>query len=72
MTYITFDSGKSSAIALALETNKPFLIFDDAQARFFALDLGLSITGTFGILIAAYRHGIIGVVQKLKFLNNSH
>jgi predicted nucleic acid-binding protein len=53
------DPGESSAIALALETKEPLLILDDAQARSFALDLGLAITGTLGILIAAYRQGII-------------
>ena len=35
------------------------MILDDAQARTFALDLGLAITGTLGILIAAYRQGVI-------------
>ncbi|MDR3162061.1 MAG: DUF3368 domain-containing protein [Spirochaetaceae bacterium] len=55
----TLDGGESSAIALALEIKKALLILDDAQARSFALDLGLSITGTLGILIAAYRQGII-------------
>ncbi|MDR0708772.1 MAG: DUF3368 domain-containing protein [Spirochaetaceae bacterium] len=53
------DPGESSAIALALETREPLLILDDAQARSYALDLGLAITGTLGILIAAYRQGII-------------
>jgi predicted nucleic acid-binding protein len=55
----TLDPGESSAIALALETRDPLLILDDAQARTFALDLGLAITGTLGILIAACRQGII-------------
>jgi predicted nucleic acid-binding protein len=53
------DPGESSAIALALETEAPLLILDDAQARSFAVELGLTITGTLGILIAAYRQGII-------------
>jgi predicted nucleic acid-binding protein len=47
-----------------------FLILDDAQARSFAQDLGLSITGTLGILIAAYRQGIVAdlnlVISRLK------
>ncbi|MDR1095691.1 MAG: DUF3368 domain-containing protein [Spirochaetaceae bacterium] len=59
----TLDPGESSAIALALEmaveTKEPLLILDDAQARSFAQDLGLAITGTLGILIAAFRQGII-------------
>jgi predicted nucleic acid-binding protein len=55
----SLDPGESSAIALALETKEPLLILDDAQARSFAQDIGLAITGTLGILIAAYRQGII-------------
>jgi predicted nucleic acid-binding protein len=55
----TLDPGESSAIALALETKNPMLILDDAQARSYALDLGLTITGTLGILITARRQGII-------------
>jgi predicted nucleic acid-binding protein len=55
----TLDPGEASAIALALETKDPLLILDDAQARSFAVDLDLTITGTLGILIAAYQQGII-------------
>ncbi|MDR3199955.1 MAG: DUF3368 domain-containing protein [Spirochaetales bacterium] len=55
----TLDPGESSAIALALETKDPLLILDDAKARSYALDIGLSITGTLGILIAACRQGIV-------------
>jgi predicted nucleic acid-binding protein len=59
------DPGESSAIALALETKEPLLILDDAQAREFALELGLTITGTLGILIAAYRQGIIADINPI-------
>jgi predicted nucleic acid-binding protein len=66
----TLDPGESSAIALAFETKEPLLILDDAQARLFALDLGFAITGTLGILIAAYRQGIIAdlnpIISNLK------
>jgi predicted nucleic acid-binding protein len=70
------DPGESSAIALALDTIEakgaiePLLILDDAQARSFAQDLGLAITGTLGILIAAFRQGIIAdldpIIARLK------
>jgi predicted nucleic acid-binding protein len=66
----TLDPGESSAIALALETESPLLILDDAQARSFAQELGLAITGTLGVLIAAFRQGIIAdlapVISSLK------
>jgi predicted nucleic acid-binding protein len=61
----SLDPGESSAIALALETKEPLLILDDAQARSFALDFGLAITGTLGILIAAYRQGIIADLKPI-------
>jgi predicted nucleic acid-binding protein len=66
----SLDLGESSAIALALETKESLLILDDAQARSYAMDIGLSITGTLGILIAAYRQGIVSdlhpIIESLK------
>jgi len=64
------DLGESSAIALALEVDGAVLIVDDMEARQFALSLGLRITGTLGVLIRAYRQGIIAdlsaVISRLK------
>jgi predicted nucleic acid-binding protein len=51
--------GESSTIALAMETENSILIVDDRRARQFALDLGLEIIGTLGVLIKAYEKGII-------------
>jgi predicted nucleic acid-binding protein len=51
--------GEASAIALAMETENSMLIVDDRRARQYALDLGLEIIGTFGLLILAYKNGII-------------
>jgi len=53
------DLGESSAIALAMETDDALLIVDDKEARIFASNLGLKITGTLGILIRASKKGII-------------
>jgi len=53
------DLGESSAIALAMETEDAVLIVDDKEARIFASNLGLKITGTLGILIRASNKGII-------------
>jgi len=64
------DLGESSAIALAMETDSSILIIDDKEARQFAMSLGLRITGTLGILIRAYKQGIVpdlpAVIFKLK------
>jgi predicted nucleic acid-binding protein len=53
------DKGESSAIALALEIPDSLLILDDIKARKVATQLGLSITGTLGIIIKAKLEGII-------------
>ena len=53
------DKGESSAIALALESPDSLLILDDIKARKVATQLGLSITGTLGIIIKAKLEGII-------------
>jgi len=53
------DKGESSAIALALEISDSLLILDDIKARKVATLLGLSITGTLGIIIKAKLEGII-------------
>ena len=57
------DKGESSAIALALEHTDSLLILDDIKARKIASQLGLSYTGTFGIIIKAKLQGIIPSVM---------
>jgi predicted nucleic acid-binding protein len=53
------DLGESSAIALATEFNDALLIIDDLEARRFAESLGFKITGTVGVLLRAYKQGVI-------------
>jgi predicted nucleic acid-binding protein len=64
------DLGESSSIALALETDNSVLILDDGHAREYVSKLGLKMTGTLGVLIAAYQKGFIddlkGIIEKLK------
>ena len=52
------DKGEASAIALALETSDNIVILDDWKARKVAERLGLSITGTLGVIIKAKNTGI--------------
>jgi len=67
------DKGEASAIALALESENPFLIIDDNKARKLARNLKLNHTGTIGIIIAAKRKGIIDsikpILEKIKATN---
>jgi predicted nucleic acid-binding protein len=57
------DKGEASAIALALEMVNSTLIIDDWKARKLAERLGLSVTGTLGVLIKAKKKGIIASIK---------
>lgn len=59
------DKGESSAIALALETPDSTLIIDDYKARRIAERLGISYTGTIGVIIKARLLGIIPSIKPL-------
>lgn len=59
----TLDKGEASAIALAVEHPDCLLIIDDLKGRKFAKKLGLTITGSLGILIAAKKAGTIPTVK---------
>ena len=52
------DEGERDAIALAVSRNA-LLIIDELQGRAVAKRLGLSITGTLGVLVEARRCGLI-------------
>lgn len=55
--------GEASAIVLALEINGSILILDDKKARTIAADLGLTITGTLGVVVKAKLMGVIPSVK---------
>lgn len=57
------DKGEASAIALALETSENIIILDDWKARKLAERLGLSVTGTLGVIIKAKNIGIIPSIK---------
>lgn len=57
--------GESSAIALALETPYSTIILDDYKARKIAEHLGLTYTGTIGVIIKAKLMGIIPTIKPL-------
>jgi len=60
---LQLDAGESSAIALALEKMDCTLILDDYKARRIADQLGLSVTGTLGILLKAKQRGILPALK---------
>lgn len=67
------DKGEASTIALAIKLDDCLLIIDDKQGRRFANRLGLTITGTIGVILDAKLNGIIPtvkpVISKIKTTN---
>ncbi len=60
---LQIDKGESSAIALAIETPSANIILDDYKARKIAMQLGLDVTGTVGVIIKAKLNGIIPSIK---------
>ncbi len=69
----SIDKGEASAIALALEFDDCLLIIDDLKGRTFANQLGLTFTGTLGVIVDAKLAGIIPsvkpIIEKIKQTN---
>lgn len=56
-------AGEREAISLALELGGQWIILDDLPARRLAEALGLSVTGTLGVLVYAKRRGLLPAVR---------
>ncbi|GAB3022455.1 DUF3368 domain-containing protein [Spirosoma pulveris] len=61
----TLDKGEASAIALALETGNSLLIIDESKGRKIAKQLGLTVTGTLGVLAQAKLNGHVPLLKPL-------
>lgn len=62
---VALDKGEANAIALALEKHDCLLIIDEQKGRKLALKLGLTITGTLGVLVQAKQQGYIRMLSPL-------
>ena len=62
---LQIDKGESSAIALALETPASVVILDDYKARKIAERLGVTFTGTIGVIIKAKLNGTISSIKPI-------
>ena len=61
----TLDKGEASSIALALEKENCLLIIDELRGRKLAKQIGLTITGTLGVLAQAKQNGHISALKPL-------
>lgn len=59
------DVGEASGIALAMEVEGAKLIMDDLKGRRLAIEMGIVITGSLGVLKAAKDQGLITAVAPM-------
>ncbi|MBI2896576.1 MAG: DUF3368 domain-containing protein [Deltaproteobacteria bacterium] len=57
--------GESSAIEIARRTPDSIVVLDDSRARKTARELGLTVTGTIGVLMSAKRRGLVREIRPL-------
>ena len=57
------DAGEREVLALAVERPRCLALLDDGQARRYATRLGVTFTGTLGVLIRAKRDGLLDQVR---------
>lgn len=58
-------AGESETISLAVEVSASRVLLDDRPARRLAAVLGLNVTGTLGILLAAKQRGLVEQIKPL-------
>ena len=61
----TLDNGEAEAIALATEMQPEVVLLDDKLARRMAQRLGVTVTGTLGVLLRAKQVGLIVQLRPL-------
>ena len=60
------DEGEASLLRAALNQQKPCLVvIDETAARAVASELGFTVTGVVGIIIAAKRRGLIASAKNV-------
>lgn len=65
LTYIGLDQGEAEVLALAVEHNARLVVIDERKGRRYAQRLGLTLTGTLGILLSAKEKQLIPAVAPL-------
>jgi predicted nucleic acid-binding protein len=61
-------AGESESIALAMEENNVLLVLDDSKARNYAINIGLNVTGTIGIINRARKKELMNIDEAVNTL----
>ena len=59
------DQGEAEVLVLALETSARLVVMDERKGRAYARRLGLPVTGTLGVLLAAKTRGFVSQIAPL-------
>lgn len=62
---LALHGGEAAAIALALQLQADAVLLDDAAARRMAVERGLAVTGTIGVLERAAQRGLLDLRETL-------
>lgn len=62
---LELDAGEAEAIALAMECQAHLILLDERMGRHAAQRMGLTVTGTLGVLIAAKDRGLLASMRPL-------
>lgn len=62
LVYIGLDRGEAEVLALAVELKARLVVIDERKGRHYANRLGISLTGTIGVLLAAKEKGLITAI----------
>lgn len=65
-------AGERAAITLAVELHADLLLMDDRRGVIAALERGLNVAGTMGLLARAAKHGILDLAEAFEKLKRTN
>jgi uncharacterized protein len=65
LSYVGLDRGEAEVLVLAVEHKARLVIMDERKGRRYAHRLGLSLTGTLGVLLLSKEEGLVTAVAPL-------